>query len=323
MKIALAAAAALFAGVAPPAFSAGFQIVSIQDGNQPALQAGIWYPSSSQASPQPLGPRTQTVATDGVIAARKAPLVVISHGSGGSLQDHHDTAIALAEAGFIVVAPTHTGDNYLDPSGFRRLDRPRHITVAIDYMLSSWPGHDAIDPERIGVYGFSAGGLGALVAIGGIPDAALVEAYCLKHPDEWACRKRREYPQTPSDEPMTLVHDPRIKAAVIAAPAVGYAFTVEGLAAVTAPIQLWQGDRDEILPQPRHGQIVYDNLPIKPEYHVVPNAGHFAFLALCPPELEKAVPFICHDPEGFDRAAFHQQFNSSVVAFFKTNLPER
>ena len=40
MKIALAAAAALLAVAATPVFSARFQMVSILDGDRPALEAG-------------------------------------------------------------------------------------------------------------------------------------------------------------------------------------------------------------------------------------------------------------------------------------------
>lgn len=323
MKIAIAALAGQLAAAATPAFSSGFQMVSIPDGDRPALEAGVWYPTDAPVSPQPLAAiRQQIVAPDGAIAVRKAPLIVISHGSGGSFADHYDTAIALADAGFVVVAVTHNGDSYRGQSGFRRLDRPRHIKTAIDFMLSAWPAHDVIDPRRIGIYGFSAGGTAALVALGGSLETSRVDAYCLEHPQEWACRKAREFPRAPADAPIAFVHDARIKAAVIAAPAIGYAFSAKTLAPISVPIQLWRGDQDEILPHPRHAQNVYDNLPVKPEYRVVPNAGHFAFIAPCTPALEKAVPFICHDPEGFDRAAFHAEFNASVVAFFKARLPE-
>jgi predicted dienelactone hydrolase len=107
---------------------------------------------------------------------------------------------------------------------------------------------------------------------------------------------------------------------VIAAPALGYTFTPESLAGVTAPIQLWGGDSDEILPHPRHAQNMYDGLPKKPDYHVVSNAGHYAFLASCTPALAAIVPEACRDPAGFDRAAFHREFNPAVVAFFKAKL---
>jgi len=194
-------------------------------------------------------------------------------------------------------------------------------------MLASWRHHDALDPSRIGMFGFSAGGFTALVAIGGTPDLTTVAPYCAAHPDEWACRKLKErkinaaiLPGQSAAAP-NWVHDPRIGAAVIAAPAVAYAFSAAALSAVTVPIQLWRGDSDEILPHPNYAQVVYDRLPVKPEYHVVPNAGHFAFLAPCTPALATVAPEICRDPAGFDRAAFHREFNPAVVAFFKAKLP--
>jgi predicted dienelactone hydrolase len=175
------------------------------------------------------------------------------------------------------------------------------------------------------MFGFSAGGFTTLVAIGGTPDMRTVAPYCAAHPDEWSCRMLREHKVNLSANSSMAapnwVHDPRIVAAVIASPAVGYAFSAEALSAVTVPIQLWRGDSDEILPQPSYAQAVYDRLPVKPEYHVVPNAGHFAFLAPCSLALAARVPEICHDPVGFDRTAFHREFNPAVVAFFKAKIP--
>jgi len=36
--------------------------------------------------------------------------------------------------------------------------------------------------------------------------------------------------------------------------------------------------------------------------------------------LAEVIPEICADPLGFDRAAFHEQFNADVLAFFRANL---
>ena len=131
---------------ATPALSAGFERVTVPDPDGPPLEAGIWYPSGTSASSQSIGAYTQTVAAGGEIAGRGLPLIVISHGSGGSFEGHYDTAVALAEAGFVVAAVTHTGDNYRDHSGFARVEnRPRHIKALVDYMLASWPHRDLID----------------------------------------------------------------------------------------------------------------------------------------------------------------------------------
>src|SRR5580704_632779 len=144
---------------ATPALSAGFERVDVADPAGPPLEAGIWYPSEAPASGQSLGLLQQTVALNAAVAGRGLPLIVMSHGSGGSFAGHYDTALALAEAGFVVAAVTHTGDNYRDHSAFTRVEnRPRHIKALLDYMLASWPQHDLLDPQRVGMFGFSAGG---------------------------------------------------------------------------------------------------------------------------------------------------------------------
>jgi predicted dienelactone hydrolase len=306
-----------------PVLAAGFTKVVVPDPGGPPLDAGIWYPSDASVAKQSLGPYTQSVAMDGPITGRALPLIVLSHGTGGSFGQHYDTAIALADAGFVVVAVTHTGDNVRDHSadlfttaGYE--NRPRHIKAAVDYMLAAWPQHDRLDPARIGIFGFSAGGLTALVAIGGVPDLSLAQAHCAAHPDEYGCQKARQTAPL-ATRPLQLVHDPRIGAAVVAAP-LGSVFTSSGLADITVPIQLWRGELDQVLPHPQHAQNVYDGLPTKPEYHVVPNAGHFVFMPPCTPVIESAAPEACRDPPGFDRAAFHREFNAAVVAFFKDKL---
>jgi len=99
-----------------PVFPAGFTQVMVPDPNGPPLEAGIWYLSDAPASPRRLALYTQAVAVGGEVAGYGPPLVVMSHGTRGSFQQHFDTALALAEAGFVVAAVTHTGDNYRDQS---------------------------------------------------------------------------------------------------------------------------------------------------------------------------------------------------------------
>jgi hypothetical protein len=64
---------------------------------------------------------------------------------------------------------------------------------------------------------------------------------------------------------------------------------------------------------------VMNALPGQPELHVVP-AGHFAFLPSYSPELAANLPRFCTDPADFDRAAFHRDFNASVLRFFREHL---
>jgi predicted dienelactone hydrolase len=107
---------------------------------------------------------------------------------------------------------------------------------------------------------------------------------------------------------------------VVAAPALGFTFGKQGLAGVRVPVQLWRAELDHVLPHPYYAQAVKDVLPLPPEYHVVGNADHLDFLAPCSPEKAKIVPAVCASPVGFDRAAFHAEFNAAVVGFFQRTL---
>jgi len=312
--------------IASPAWAAGFQYGTAPDPDGKPIELGIWYPSDASVSPQALGLFTQQVAPYAAIAGQALPLIVISHGTGGGASSHYDTAIALADAGFVVVALTHAGDNYKDQSlQFTRrnfTDRPRQVSQVIDYMLNGWASRASIDPARIGVFGFSAGGFTALVLLGGTADFNLATLFCHDHPEDWGCQGAKDKAAASASDrkPVEWHHDPRIKAGVVAAPALGHTFTKDGLAAVTQPIQLWRAERDQIAPNQWNADIVKAVLPNPPEDHLVPLAGHFAFLAPCSEALAKIAPYICQDDTGFDRAAFHQQFDQALVEFFKAKL---
>jgi predicted dienelactone hydrolase len=195
------------------------------------------------------------------------------------------------------------------------------VHAVIDYMLASWSGHAAIDPAKVGMFGFSAGGLTALVSAGGVPDLSLVAPYCAGHPDTFVCHLRASHAEGVQPVPAgSWIADPRIRAAVVAAPAVGFVFTRAGLQKVTIPIQLWRAEHDHILPSPDYVEAVRDALPRPPEYHVVAGADHFDFLAPCSDPLAFAAPEICQEIGGFDRAAFHREFDGVVVRFFERTL---
>jgi predicted dienelactone hydrolase len=291
------------------------------DPGHPAIALAVWYPSHAAVSGQPLELFQQAVARDAAVAAGHHPMVVISHGQGGSFGGHYDTALALAAAGYVVVALTHTGDNYRDQTGVLNImDRPRQVSRVIDYMLAAWPGHDSIDAARIGPFGFSAGGFTALVSAGGVADLSLSTPYCITHPAQYTCKLIEAHGWRVWTASALRLRDTRTKAIVVAAPALAYAFMPYGLRGVTVPVQLWRADADQILPAPDYADAVRTELPSPPDFQTVPSAGHFDFLAPCSNALTRVAPAICQDPPGFDRAAFHQRLNASVVAFFKRTL---
>lgn len=307
--------------------SVGFERTSFTEANGTRVEVGIWYPSDSTPTLERLELYKQNVALNAPVSGTKLPLVVISHGSGGSLAGHYDTALALAQLGFVVAALTHPGDNFRDTSREMNIvDRPAQVRELIDFVLTQWRGKDAVSDTRIGAFGFSAGGFTVLTLIGGEYDMSLIQEHCQADPKDWTCGVIAAHPSfDPAHEKVHATpadHDPRIRAAVIAAPALGFTFATPGLDHVRVPVQLWRAANDQILPHPFYAQSVRDAMPVAPEYHVVPDAGHYDFLAPCTPALSAAVPPICKSADGFDRAAFHHDFDDRIVAFFTQNLPE-
>jgi len=302
----------------------GFQHFTIPDPKGPPLEVGVWYPTDAAAGPTAVELFREPLANDAPVKGARLPLVVISHGNGGSYAGHIDTAVALAEAGFVAASVTHTGDNWRDQSGATRIwERPRHLKVLTDYMLGAWRDHDRIDPEKVGAFGFSAGGFTVLAAAGGEPDLSKVGEHCQAHPDFFDCRLvKRLSPELLGHVPgdVAWTHDARIKAVVSAAPALGYAFGKQGLADVRQPLQLWRAENDQVLPHPFYAEAVRVDLPSPPETHVVAGAGHYDFLAPCSAALAKVNAMICASAPGFDRVAFHQAFDRDVVAFFVRTL---
>jgi predicted dienelactone hydrolase len=306
----------------------GFQFIEVPAGAAgPALKGAVWYPCAAPPGDIDLGEITAKFgftlrgAKDCPISGDKLPLVVASHGKGSHFVLHHDTAETLADAGIIVAAINHPGDNYLDMSRSGDLsvmvERPTIIKRLVDFMVGISPPAFKIDPKRIGFFGFSRGGYTGLVLIGGDPDWASEKDFCPQDSFHWCeqiCSK--EFPTHP------LAHDPRIKAAVIVDPLAVF-FTANSFAAVEVPVQLWASEHGGDGVSLESVAAVERSLPAKHEYHVVPNAGHFGFLIPCPPTLARDRPEVCTDAPDFDRAAFHKEFNAAVLAFFREHLINR
>jgi predicted dienelactone hydrolase len=306
---------------APMAQAAGLRFIDIPaDAGGPALSGAVWSPCAAPL--QEIKFRFVTIAAvrNCPVAGEGLPLIVVSHGSGGWFGAHRDTAAMLADAGFVVAALDHPGDNATDHSRSNSLsillDRPVDTRRLADFMLDVWPEAAKLDRERIGLFGFSRGAYTSLVIAGGRLDISRIVPLCPEGFYDGMCAEIRKG-EIPAQRPGA---DPRFKAAVLADLEFGRAFTSQGLENVKVPIQLWASARggDGVLPE--DGATIDRSLPAKPDYHVVPDSAHFAFMAPCSAEATKALPEICADAGGFDRVAFHKEFNAAVLAFFRKHL---
>jgi predicted dienelactone hydrolase len=324
----LLVAASMAAPVGPAradTFGAGFIDIALTDPVEGGpMPATVFFPTRAEAGPTQVGPFTIAATRGAVPAPGARPLVVHSHGTGGSHLGHHDTLEALARAGFIAAAVQHPRDNFLDQTGFatdlQLIGRPHHIVALIDGVLAHPTLGPLVDRARIGMAGFSAGGYTALLVAGAVPDFSLREAYRRAVPND-PLRRRADAAGKQRRKPgLEIVADPRVRALVLMAPALGYLFDEAGLARVKVPVRLYRPAADEVLAHPWNAERIARMLPSRPEYEVIERAGHYVFLPPCPPALASRIPTICKDPAGVDRASIHARLNAEMVDFFRRTL---
>ena len=157
-----------------------------------ALRTMIWFPADPALTEQPhdIGPpgtayfRGAPLAANAPLwPARKTyPLIVMSHGTGGTADTLDWIAAPLAAAGYIVVAVDHPGNNALEPmtwDGFTLWwERATDLSEVLDGVLADPVLGPHVDRDRIGALGFSLGGYTVLELAGARTNFAAFMAFC-------------------------------------------------------------------------------------------------------------------------------------------------
>lgn len=337
----LALLAAPLAAPASIASGVGFAPITIHDpvggGSMPGY---VFYPATQPSQVSWRGPYELHATPDAKPLPGAKPLVVISHGHGGSDLGHHDLAVYLAGHGFVVATLQHPKDNFRDDSGDGHpevmIGRPIQVKATISMLLDDAHWKPLIDPQRIGVAGFSNGGYTSLLLVGAVPRFMRFVSYCKAHPaDPNICGPARQLAAQAAKHGQTLdqsmismqndLHrwgntaDPRIKAAFVMAP-LSLVFDKPGMAAVDRPVLLYYGQDDHVL-NPKYNVLhIAPLLKTLVGIRVVPKAGHYVFLSPCSPQLVKEAPDICIDPPDVDRVAVHRRIDADALAFFRKTL---
>jgi len=305
---------------APVVQAAGRKKIEVPaDHTGQAITATQWSPCARPAKDIQAGPFVISGVRDCPVAGKNLPLILISHGFGGASLSHHDTAEALSDAGFIVVALNHPDDTLTNTERFHNrqalVTRATDIKRLLDYMLTSSPDSAIINPNSIGFFGFSRGGYTGLVLAGAQPDFKKLAPPCANEAGA-TC---------PDNTPQTVLllppsHERRIKAFVLADPLSSVFADPTSLKNISHPIDLWASQNGGDGVSPKDVLALAQNLPSPSTLHIAQNAGHFSFLTVCPPKLAEAVPDLCIDAPNFNRATFHKDFNESMISFFRKTI---
>ena len=270
-----------------------------------AIPLICFYPTQQAPQSQAFGPFSMEAAMDAPPAGTRLPLVVLSHGNGGTLWAYRDLAALLARNGFVVAMPEHLGnsrtDNSLAGTAANLANRPRQLCLAIDAALADPLLGAHLAPERgVGLIGHSIGGYSALATAGGQPWTG---------PQESGGQPPRQ---------VAVAHDARIRALVLLAPATPWFMPAGALAQVHAPILMFSGSQDSITPS-WHADIVKRGVadPSTVEHQMVEGAGHFSFMSPFPGAMARPDFAPSQDPPDFDRAAFQTVLQAQVLAFLR------
>jgi predicted dienelactone hydrolase len=268
-----------------------------------AFTALLHYPCEQPSSPTRFGPYELDVSVEAPPAPGRFPLVLISHGSGGSPLLYRSLSLLLARSGYLVAMPRHPGDTLGDNELTQSLEtlrnRPAQLVALMEALWRDPTFGACIADEPVTAVGHSMGGYTALSVAGGQP---------------WT-RERA---------PLAVAHDARIGALVLLAPACGPFLAPGALAAVTAPVLALTAEHDALTPDSEI-RAALAGLPHQTQVTIrmVPNAGHFSFLSPFPQAMHSPTFAPAGDPSGFDRERFHQWFPDLVREWIGHRRRER
>jgi len=310
----------------------------------------IWYPSavppeqlSASPSSNPMFVPLPSTAVDGPLsrANERYPLILISHGTGGSALGMFWLGYYLASRGYIVAALNHHGNTgaepSMDPRGFLLYwERPRDLSAVLDRLLKDPVFGPHIDPQRIGAAGFSLGGYTVIAAAGARFNRAEYDRFCSSAQRDFTCGPQPEFPDAPrlfqdliAKDAVTrdsLAHsgdsfrDVRIKAIFAIAPVFGRAFTSADLTDVRLPVQIVVGLGDTTAPAATNAQRYAALLPGAKLLLLPASVSHYTFVPECTEQGKKTLTRLCKDAPGLDRHSVQAQVSALAADFFDSNL---
>ena len=281
--------------------------------HRPMLRVTIWYPAAPGSIEKPIliGPEGKPLFDIGMAApdappapnprSGKRPVILLSHGFGGTARIMGWFGVAMARAGYVVIAVDHPGNNGLDPmtvpGAVLGWERPGDLRRALEFALADSQIGSHIDSTRIGIAGFSLGGFTALVGAGARADLPRLRRFCAAHPLDGVCRPQIEFPISPAqraafeNDPANteLIGNagadhsiPHVRAVFAMAPAVVQGLTPESLRHVAVPVSIILGGSDDVAPPQTNGVLAARLIP-HAQLKIIAGAGHYNFLANCAP----------------------------------------
>ncbi|WP_371171520.1 alpha/beta hydrolase family protein [Aliiroseovarius sp. 2305UL8-7] len=261
------------------------------------------------------------------------PVVLLSHGTGGSPESMGWLARRLAQNGYVVIGAHHHGNTGREPyraEGFLCWwERALDLSALLSMLSEYGPFSGRLDVERVHAVGFSLGGYTALALAGA---RTSMDRYL-----SWASRSGvssatgpREFPNVASHIKRLLessstfrkswarqdasFKDERIRSITAIAPAPPVrAFDAESLQSISIPVTLISGEADTEAPSRDCADWLATINSRFDKVSIGQNVGHYTFLGFPTANVIEGEEFVFIDNPGVDREDVHEAVEKIVL----------
>ncbi|OCG08102.1 lipoprotein signal peptide [Gilliamella sp. wkB178] len=318
-------------------FYVGFKEINLDDEGGRPLNIAVWYPAEHVGKTIVLEENAvfygQEVIANSkpLLSGNKYPLIVFSHGYGGSWRNLSWLAYELTSQGYIVAAPNHPGTTFLNrdlKQATQLWQRPRDLSRTIDAISLDQDLASYIDMNKIAAVGHSLGGWTVIALAGGRFNTAQFKQDCMTHSKLKACQVVTELGLDNPELNMSMI-DPRIKAIITLDAGLVRGFTAESLQKIDIPsLVIGAGiDVGDMAVELESGYLQQFLTKPLSTYVVIPNAMHFSFIQECKPgavallnKESEGDGIICQDGGTRERAEIHRELSYLIIGFLATTM---
>lgn len=232
-----------------------------------------------------------------LISRGKLPVVMLSHGTGGTAESLGWLARALACEGYVVIGANHHGNSGMEPylaQGFLCWwERATDLSVFMTSLKANGFFSDRLDCDRVAAVGFSLGGHTVMALAGG--QTSIDEFDVWRKDNNITAGGPTEFPDAADHIPRLLktskafrhsrvrhgddVSDDRISSAIAIAPAPpARSFTAQPIAQLRVPLTILTGSADQEAPSEHCANWIIEQNNHCTHYDLGRNVNHCTFL---------------------------------------------
>lgn len=289
-----------------------------------------WYPAQDPSlpveAPQNLFAMGAVRHNAPLQSGRVFPVVLLSHGTGGTAESIGWLARSLAGAGFVVLAANHHGNTGLEPylpEGFLCWwERNADMSLLLTELETMPPFAGVLDMDRVFAAGYSLGGYVVLALAGARTSVQVFSEW--GQANDRLMRGPRELPDAVDEIPLLLetsdpfrqswnrqgddYSDDRIKGIVSIAPAPTVrAFLPETVQSIACPVTLISGGDDPEAPKEICGDWVAGLNPAFEHHDLGSHVAHYTLLEFPSDDTRIGQLAIFTDHPQVNRAKVHAQ----------------